>query len=302
MANFPRNRIQITSDLHLEFYSMTAVSGEEEIELFNKIVTKNPEAKVLALLGDITLLTTEKCRAQYRRFIEWCIRFWDHVVIVTGNHEYYRKGTESKVDVATCDSFLFKLEEEYDHVYFLQKKALDLGDRVILGCTLWSHIPDEGDTKQIITKCLNDYKSIYIFDGTSLRLIQPDDMNRKHESHVAWLREQLELYKDREVIVLTHHTPSMQGTSDPCYDARNGETNHMAHAFSTDLTQMIADNPCIKIWGYGHTHFNNRQRYARQTLDHDDHLSVSSCLLISNQFGYMGENLENGTYDPGLTV
>ena len=295
-------KIQIASDLHLEFYSHMTMSEEEEAELFNQIVVKNPNAKVLALLGDITILTTDKCREQYRRFIEWALPQWENIVILTGNHEYYRKGSDRRVDIATCDDFLRELERSNECVHFLQQSALDLGYCVILGCTLWSEIPDEEEVRTDIWRKLNDYRSIYTKDiqnDKSLRLIEPNDTNDLHRSHIGWLKAQIELYKDREVVVLTHHTPSMKGTSDPIFDKDINEPNHMAHAFSTDLTQVIHDNPCVKVWAYGHTHYNNRQYYIRNPTD-----LTSSCLLVSNQYGYYGENLRKGSYrfDPRLLV
>ena len=301
MSSTKNYKIQIASDLHLEFLSF---SGEDENDCFSRIIVKNADAKVLALLGDITILTTDKCREQYQRFIEWSLSQWDQVILLTGNHEYYRKGYGEKVDMEKCDRFLKQLEERFDNLHFLQKSVLDLDDCVVLGCTLWSAIPEE--VMDEIRSNLNDYHSIYTTDSqhesTSSRLLKPIDTNTIHYEHIAWLKAQLELYRDREVVILTHHTPSMQGTSDPCFNSTIDKPNHMAHAFSTDLTELINDNPCIKIWAYGHTHYNNRQYFVRNSSD----LS-SKCLLISNQYGYCGENckhMRNGNYryDHSLTI
>lgn len=47
------------------------------------------------------------------------------------------------------------------------------------------------------------------------------------------------------------------------------------HAFSTDLSHIYGETPELKVWAYGHTHFNNR-------IDRID----ASTRLLSNQRGY----------------
>ncbi len=191
------------------------------------------------------------------------------------------------------DQYLHEFSAEHSNLHFLQQGVLDMGDFVILGATLWSQIPGDA-AKQEVSKSLTDYKVTYLQDGDSLRLICPDDTVAIHEIHVGWLINQLERYRDREVIVLSHHTPSMIGTSNPIHDQRaDGTPNLVSHAFSTDLTAIIDANPCLCIWAYGHTHYNNKQLHIRKST------SLPPCTLISNQCGYM---CESKTYDSSLVV
>ena len=51
-----------------------------------------------------------------------------------------------------------------------------------------------------------------------MRLLSVDDTRRVHREALQWLEAQLEDEETRtaaRVVVLTHHTPSMRGTSDP---------------------------------------------------------------------------------------
>merc|ERR1712157_335291 len=74
------------------------------------------------------------------------------------------------------------------------------------------------------------------------------------------------------VLVLTHHTPTFTGTSNPRH---NPDPQGMSSAFSTDLEHMLRDPAmaAIHTWCFGHTHYNSDQH-------------VSGVRLVSNQMGY----------------
>jgi hypothetical protein len=135
--------LQIASDLHLEF-------GLEGGRTFADILT--PSAPVLALLGDIGILTDAEHQAAYRRLVHWCCERFEAVLLVTGNHEYYNQGSHGvgRGGASTCttkeavDRGLVAMCTSYDNLYLLNSDegAMDINGVLVLGTTLWSHIPD----------------------------------------------------------------------------------------------------------------------------------------------------------------
>ena len=127
-----------------------------------------------------------------------------------------------------------------------------------------------------------------------------ENTNEIHRDHVYWLREKLREFYDREIIVLSHHTPCMTGTSDPIHEQQD-TPNLMAHGFSTDLLDIIAEFPRIRAWAYGHTHYNNRQCCI---FEDSDGTESTGTILVSNQYGYHGEGKKqiNYAYDSQFTI
>lgn len=94
-------KLRVLSDIHLEFY-------EYEHEFIYKFM---PDC-VLILAGDIGDPTS----SLYKRFVTEISKFYERVIIIAGNHEYYQKyiinlldllrnrviGSLSSVNVARC--------------------------------------------------------------------------------------------------------------------------------------------------------------------------------------------------------
>lgn len=118
----------------------------------------------------------------------------------------------------------------------------------VLGCTLWAALDPKDD--DIHTWSITDFKRITGF--------KPDDFRKAHKRDVDWLVESLaELAReepDRQVLIMTHHAPTMDGTRDPKF---NEGPDLNGTAFATELT----GGPCwnaeqVKVWMFGHTHWN----------------------------------------------
>lgn len=125
--------------------------------------------------------------------------------------------------------------------------------------------------KKQVSAGLNDYYRCWETPEKELRV---ETTNKMHAKAVAYLEHILEVSeKKNEVLVfLTHHTPSLSGTSDPKYEKPD---NMIQFAFSTDLKHMMV--PPLALWCFGHTHFNSVQE-------------VNSVTLVSNQRGYPTEH------------
>ena len=145
------------------------------------------------------------------------------------------------------------LGDQFTNVFPLNRTELliTLGGHSIriLGCTLWSHIPD--DAMVAVTTLLNDYKLIYTShighgDKSTVR-VTFNDMNTMHARDRQWLESRL-INDGTPTVVLTHYAPLMVGTSSPEYETR--ATNH---GFATDLSAVFTPN--LRLWAFGHTHW-----------------------------------------------
>eukprot|EP01102_Stenamoeba_stenopodia_P018115 TRINITY_DN6603_c0_g1_i2.p2 TRINITY_DN6603_c0_g1~~TRINITY_DN6603_c0_g1_i2.p2 ORF type:complete len:183 (-),score=30.88 TRINITY_DN6603_c0_g1_i2:15-563(-) len=165
----------------------------------------------------------------------------------------------------------------------MQKKSIVVRDRWrIVGTTLWSYVPDENAKE--VSMCLNDYHVISIVQpNEKKRNLQVKDTVAFFQDELQYIKDQIEEAKreNQRVVVLTHHTPLMKGTSHPQYDGSS--TNC---AFSTDLSSILG--PPIALWCFGHTHFSSEQE-------------CKGTKVISNQLGYMSHN-EQPNFTPNFVV
>jgi hypothetical protein len=271
--------IQIVSDLHIEFYS------NNNWDEYNLLI---PSASILALLGDIGVCTNEESQLQYESFIKWCSERFDKVLFLAGNHEYYNHGTQCTTK--DVDEFLNNLSATYTNTIFMNKTSVLINNVYILGTTLWSNIPNEAAGNEL-ERFLNDYKLIYK-KGKNCRpkVITSKDTMLWYTNQIEWLKYEINnSSKGIPIVVLTHHTPSMKGTSNPHYENnRKIPESYRNYGFSSSLDDIFKSCDKIICWAYGHTHYNNMQIKEEKTF------------LFSNQRGYFGSLCKN--YNPKLIV
>lgn len=243
-------RIQYVSDLHLE-----------ALGLYDTFPLP-PSAPYLVPAGDIGRLSS------YDRLLSFLQRVsanFDHVFLVLGNHEYY--GLDQHMCLLWARSLAAE-ESLMGKVTLLNRTRVDINERVtILGRTLWSHMPDHArDTIQVR---VNDFKG-RIAGWTVER------HNAEHAVDVAWLKGEIERVHraepNRRIAVVTHHAPSLLGTSSP-----KDSVGMLTAAFASD----ILENQFVK-WP-GHTMVSHR------IFGHTHHccdLRCQNVRLVANQHGY----------------
>jgi len=218
-------RIQIASDIHLEFLHLTKL----ENSIFEDIVS--PEAPILVLAGDIG----NPSSSVYRRFLSWCSVRWVYVFLTPGNHEYYGKTIEDGDDI------LSKVCHETG-VVFLHNKTFSIPslNLTFIGTTLWSHIPPESTFEALLY--LNDFRKI---DGYTI-----ESYNALHEQQKNWLLQALDRADAGHTkIVVTHHAPLLGVTSHPKYRKK------INYAFQVDMSSVMRDFG-VAVWFFGHTHYS----------------------------------------------
>lgn len=252
------NYIQIASDLHLEFEEWSQIEDPP----FEKII--DPCSEILVLAGDIGNPETPV----YRKFLEWCVSNFGHVLLTPGNHEYYHRS------VGKGNSLLEEMCRETG-VVFLQQKSFSIPSfgMTFIGATMWSHIPPEDALETLLS--VNDFKKI---EGMTC-----DAYNELHDEHRQWLIDELgKVDPSHRKIVVTHHSPLLETTSHPMY--RGKKTNC---AFQSDLSSIMTDYS-VDVWFFGHTHYSV-DFYYHETR------------VVANQKGYPSEKRES-KYSPEKRV
>ncbi|KAI0756890.1 Ser/Thr protein phosphatase protein [Daedaleopsis nitida] len=228
-------RIQVISDLHLEFDR-----PDQGLAPYQYIIT--PHAEILALLGDIgTTLGDE--------LFDWLLiqlKQFKLVFFLCGNHEAYRSSLETSTRRLVGFAEKCTTDPSLGRFVLLDRTRYDLSSTfTVLGCTLWSQL--DLANVDVIKLGLNDFRRIAD--------LTPDIYQNLHRVDVEWLRRTIqEIHESephRKVVVMTHHAPTVEGTSDPRYN-----DSPIASAFSTEILDTPDWNgKQVKMWLFGHTHW-----------------------------------------------
>lgn len=245
---FVKMRLQLISDIHLEIEN-------------NFYPPKTGDS--IVLLGDIGYPHT----AEYQNFIYRLSKDYNHVFVIAGNHEYYRR----QKTYGFTNNLIREFTDRFENVHFLDNNFIVIDGYRFVGCTLWSNIPkDLGNT---ISNGMNDYRQIKKYTETPHKMKIPitwHDTNAWHHQSVEFIKEQLKIAETEEqaMVVFTHHSPTFTGTDGP------QSTPELKHAFSSDLDYLIK-LPII-AWCYGHLHYSTD-------------FFLNGVHITSNQRGYPGE-------------
>jgi hypothetical protein len=245
------------SDLHLEF-------GDQEMHNILPAIPTNFDSKkdtsCLVIAGDLSYPS----KKSFVQFLQKCKQSYDCVLLVSGNHEYYKQGTPINI----VDMRIEQLCQQTGCI-FLQKgthivKLKD--DRVVRvsGCTYWSRIHDHN--KQMISLVLNDFKEI--ISPFTKKQFTPNCYNVLHNDHHLWLTKEL-LEKSPDVVITHHLVSSML-----VHEMYKGSPINDGFA-SDDFTQDQLMIP--KLWICGHTHKRMDIKLPNGTR------------LLTNPIGYKGE-------------
>ena len=266
-------KIALTSDVHLEF-------GPMEI--------KNEEnADVLILSGDI-YVANDRFRMNLRNNIikledDVVYKFFDEVssqfkktIYVMGNHEHYQG------DFAKSEELIRNELNRYSNIFLLEKESMEIDDVLFFGATFWTDMDNGNPIAMMeIREVMNDYNTIKNSNNlVSFRdqegkfqerigKLVPEDTLVDHKEALKKLKEVLANNKNKDIVVVGHHAPSKLSTHPHHKDSLTNA------AYSTDLSDIMLDNPNIKLWTHGHTH--------------DDYdYTIGSTRVVCNPRGYIG--------------
>lgn len=244
-------KIALCSDLHLEMADLPIENTEE--------------ADVLILAGDIltaeqmhdhplpvkpyspgeidTLGYNQILSLRYRDFIKKCSEEFPEVVVIAGNHEFYRGRWSASI------SHLREEYSRYKNIHLLERDTWFYKDILFLGATLWTDMNrDDPVTLHSISGMLNDYHMIRN-DECGFTKLRPAHTVARHRKTVEYFKSVLDGNKSKKTVVISHHAPSSLSI-----DERYRGDIIMNGAYFSDLSEVILDNPQISIWCHGHTH------------------------------------------------
>ncbi|CAN8096291.1 unnamed protein product [Discula destructiva] len=246
--------LQIMSDLHLE--------SPKSYHLFEI----EPKAPYLALLGDIGNI--EKHRSDCLAFLKKLVKQFDTVLFVPGNHEaYHSSWTATLAILKTYEEVIQKDSSLSGEFILLDRTTYLVPDTTfaVVGCSLFSAVPST--SAMDVEMGLNDF-----FQTADWNITRHNDA---HERDLAWLNTEVDKLGVDKIVIVSHWSPSR--------DARAMQLQHagsrITAGFSTDLShEPCYINPKVKIWAFGHTHYNCDFMVERE--------SGHALRLLANQRGY----------------
>jgi predicted phosphodiesterase len=222
---------QYVSDIHLELHKS-----------FTILIKKS--APYLILAGDIG----DPFSDIYFQFITFASENYKEVVIIAGNHEYYRP--DDKLDISTVNSQIDKVAKQFHNVIFLNNKTHtvthDDNTYKLIGTTMWSFIPYHNYRYSVF---MNDYKYIY----NNGKLVTPPFISSLYLKNVEYIKEEIKNTPDGvKIILVTHHLPSYSLID-------NKYENHPLNCFFASHLDYLIQSPIV-AWICGHTHFGCRKK------------------------------------------
>jgi 3',5'-cyclic AMP phosphodiesterase CpdA len=286
-------KIQIVSDLHLEFYNK---------DTFHLIT---PAAPILCLVGDICVCGDPVDFQKLLSFLRHFSSKFEAIIHVAGNHEYYTKSRAGPAEliantIPEIDKRLRALTKTIPNYHYLNNSTWTYSNGVreivFIGTTLWTHIPttthkestatkkNQATIAELIQARMNDYNFIYVparINGKmTYRQYTVADMQKKHNAAVAFLKQAYRAAKKIQTnaisakkssptfILLTHHKP--------LFDKSTDLTSVYTHAYESDLAAQLLVSP-ISVAAHGHTH----KHYDKK---------INGVRVVSNPKGYIGEH------------
>lgn len=246
-------KIQYASDLHLEF------SDNYNYLKRNPIV---PVGDILVLAGDIGYLNDDNYKTH--PFWDWASENFKQVIVVAGNHEFYKY-----YDLAGVPEGLVVSIRENVKCYYNAVVSVENVDFIV--STLWSKI--ELENAYLTERGVSDFHRILY----QKELLTWDKFNKEHDKCLSFIQNKVSESKARYIVVVTHHVPSFRLESP---DFRGGKING---AFTVELEKFIEQSP-IDYWIYGHSHRNIDKK-------------IGNTKCVTNQLGYVFYN-EHTTFDP----
>jgi predicted phosphodiesterase len=280
-------RIQIVSDLHLEF-SDVEIENQHNADvlilsgdiMLASDLHNSPAPGPYSGPGDMTRFNNKNDRAyRYRAFLKRCSERFTNVIYVAGNHEFYDGKWIQTLTTLSDECKVF------GNVYFLERGAKTIDGVTFIGATLWTDL-NKGDplTLHAVRDMMMDYKTVRKeLDGyASLR---PHDTVIRHRDTLDYFKSVMSEKGDEKFVVCTHHSPSFQSV----HEEYRSEYL-MNGAYHSSLEEFILDRPQIKLWTHGHTH-------------HPFDYKIGDTRVVCNPRGYENDSYSEDTgWDSGLTV
>jgi predicted phosphodiesterase len=222
-------KLKIISDVHLENFkksdSFQIGEGDTIILAGNILIAKH--LKLNNFLKEI-----------YINFFDLCIKNYNNVLYVMGNHEHY--GYHFNNTYTTIKENIPR------SIHLLENQHVIIDDWTFIGMTMWTDYDNNHNSIFASEKISNDYELIRT--DLNYRKIKPADIIATHNESKKYLNKELKKCKNNKVFIITHQAPSIKSISEKC------RSEMIYNSYYSDLTKIINRNPQIKYWVHGHTH------------------------------------------------
>lgn len=227
-------KIQILSDLHLEFFK-TLRKAKEFLE------TLVCDCDMVCLAGDITTCN----QAQDHLLLLSKVFKGKDIVYIPGNHEYYNS-SKLMTDITLRDN------SKKCGIHFLENDYYVKDDCVIVGACSWH----ENYVKRS-SGHLNDFRLIEDLRKSPLSAVSWGNSSYLYFDSVMGMGQ----LRDKKVICMTHNAPLYQHTP---LEYKGNELNIY---FTNDWSGLIKKHD-IKLWISGHLHGSvNFKKYGTQFIE-----------------------------------
>lgn len=268
-------RVNVISDLHLEFSDLTLPGGDVLILSGDVMEAKN--LKKANYNPKYVTLPTERAdrRAdRFYRFMEEECSKYREVIYVMGNHEHYHFNYQK--------TYGHIKENLPDNVHLLENETYTIDDIIFVGCTLWTDCNGENImTMWHLKRSMNDYRCITMLNEVKhvYHKLTPERTAEDHfksKQYIDAVTQDL----TKKYVVVTHHSPSRASTHEQYI-----HDTLMNGGYSSNLDEFILDRPQIKFWTHGHVH------------DPFDYM-IGSTRIVCNPRGYFGYEKSAVNFDP----
>ncbi|GIQ82904.1 hypothetical protein KIPB_004128, partial [Kipferlia bialata] len=203
----------------------------------------------------------------WERAVQAAASVYAHVVVVPGNHEYYRVQGEKELGMAECDARMEDVCASLPNVHLLNKTSVVIEGVRFSGCTLWSALGEDSHAPHFLRdfEAIPDFdKRIHTREGTAQAYLA---VHNEHRAYIESVLSEPPSTPTHPHVVVTHHGPLLaMNTKESVYNLSDG--------FVSDLSGIInSDRVCL--WVSGHTHQRIQTR-------------CNGSLSISNCHGYPG--------------
>ncbi len=256
-------KIRIGSDYHLEF-------GPLELSPIGE--------DVMVLAGDIGVFLDGAAWAR-----DYARRYDVPVVMIAGNHEFYRNRRQDTHTVRSTIDGLRIIANSEPLLHFLENDSVEIDGVIFVGCTLWTDFALQGQddrarAMRVAYNAMNDYNLIRYSSDEPLT---PRHTAQIHDESAAYLRGFLLPPAAGNVVVLTHHLPSRRSIA-----GRYADSDYNS-AYASNLDDLVEASGAA-LWVHGHTHVSNDYR-------------IGAIRVVCNPRGYDRYEL-NPEFNPDLIV
>lgn len=240
-------KIQITSDLHIE---------HQNDSVPNPLKYITPSAEVLILAGDIGSLYKYE---QLREFLKKICSYFQVVLYIPGNHEYYTMPNIPVISMNSLNTRLSQLEKDIHNLYILNCSSVRIGNLCIIGSTLWSK-PDINIPRYIVR----------------INQITNEIYENMYNKDLKYTTKMIEYCKEHKykLLVVTHHCPTFKTLE----GSKKRAKNHSLYA--SDLDHLLTKDK-VDTWVCGHVHNNF------------DFVSEGGTRIVGNQKGKPKDKIDD---------